>query len=224
MSMSPLPWTSASTIEPRRSRFQSWRVGLPTMILVTLRSRAKARIASLIFSPLRATVSAPSRSADRSVWTTRSRASWGSRKCAGVSTWAAIHWAPSPSAIRFAARTSLAEDRVRHRLPDADAGDLGDDVVEALDVLDVHRRVNVDAGVEQLAHVLPALGMPGARRVAVGELVDQDQGGMARERAVQVEFAQGRPPIVDDTRGEHLEPLQERLGLRTPVGLHVAVH
>ena len=116
----------------------------------------------------------------------------------------------------------LLEDRVRHRLSDDDAGDLGDDVVEALDVLDVHRRVDVDASVEQLAHVLPPLGVTRAGRVGVGQLVDQDQGRTARERAVQVEFAQGRPPIVDDTRGEHLEPLQKRLGLRTPVGLDVA--
>src|SRR5262249_44754728 len=42
------------------------------------------------------------------------------------------------------------DDPIRHRLAHADAGDLGDDVVEALDMLDVERRIDVDAGSEQL--------------------------------------------------------------------------
>ena len=38
------------------------------------------------------------------------------------------------------------EDRIRHGLAHAHAGDLRDDVVQALDVLDVDGRVDVDAG------------------------------------------------------------------------------
>ena len=58
----------------------------------------------------------------------------------------------------------LVEEGVGHRLPDADAGDAADDVVQALEVLDVERREDVDAGGEQLVDVLPALGMARARR------------------------------------------------------------
>ena len=77
----------------------------------------------------------------------------------------------------------LVEQPVGHRLPDADAGDAADDVVQALQVLHVHRRPDVDAGVEQLLHVLPALGVARARRVAVRQLVEQHQRlGVLRRR------------------------------------------
>src|SRR6266850_1994011 len=202
MSMSPLPCTSASTIEPMRIRVQSRRRGLPTTIFVTLRSWAKARRASLIFCPGSRTVSAPSCSASLSVCVTRSRTSDGSRSCAGVSTYAATHGAPSRSAMRLPARTrradsgpglmhtrsrsavgqalpiacscmytricastrsavrrigrqvdqldvvGLLEHRVGHRLAHHHPGDLRDDVVERLEMLDIHGRVDVDAGVE----------------------------------------------------------------------------
>ena len=57
----------------------------------------------------------------------------------------------------------LLEHAIGHRLSHDDAGDLGDHVVQALDVLDVERRVDVDARVEQLLHVLPSLGMARSR-------------------------------------------------------------
>ena len=66
-----------------------------------------------------------------------------------------------------------AHDLVGHLLLLLDAGDLGDDVVEAFQVLDVDRRDHGDAGVEQLLDVLPAFGVLAARGVGVGELVDQ---------------------------------------------------
>ncbi len=47
---------------------------------------------------------------------------------------------------------------VRNRLAHADAADLPDLVVQALQVLDVHRRQNIDAGLEQHLHVFPSLG------------------------------------------------------------------
>ena len=50
------------------------------------------------------------------------------------------------------------EDRIRHRLPHAHAGDLGDDIVEAFDMLDVERGIDVDAGGEQLLDIEIALG------------------------------------------------------------------
>ena len=86
------------------------------------------------------------------------------------------------------------EDRVGHRLAHPDAGDLGHDVVEALDVLDVHRRVDVDAGGEQLLDVLVALRMAAAGRVGVGELVDQRELRPARQDRVEVHLLEHRGP------------------------------
>ena len=75
------------------------------------------------------------------------------------------------------------EHRVRHRLPDADAGDAADDVVQAFEVLDVERRVDVDARVEQLLDVVPALGMARAFGVGVRQLVDEDERGLRASAA-----------------------------------------
>ncbi len=89
-------------------------------------------------------------------------------------------------------------------------------------MLDVHRRVHVDAGVQELEHVLPSLGVAGPRRVGVGELVHQDQGGAARQRAVQIELAQARSTILHAPRRQRLEPGQQRVGLGALVRLDVA--
>ena len=116
------------------------------------------------------------------------------------------------------------EDRVRDRLAHDDAGHLGDDVVEALHVLDVHGRVDVEAGVEQLDHVLPALGVTAAGRVGVGQLVDEDQRRLAGQRAVEVELLQRGAAVLDGTARKDLEPAQQRLGLGPAVQLDVADH
>ena len=118
----------------------------------------------------------------------------------------------------------LLENGIRHRLPDDDAGDLGDDVVEALHVLDVDGGVHVDAGGEQLIDVLPALGMTRARGVGVGELVDQDQRRPASEGAVEVEVAERRSPVLDGATGKHLKALEQRFCLDPAVRLHEAHH
>ena len=75
-------------------------------------------------------------------------------------------WSRS-SGVRSISSTSSAcsKMRVRHGLAHDHAGDLGHHVVQALDVLDVDGRIDVDAGVEQLLDVLPALGVARAGRV-----------------------------------------------------------
>src|SRR5262249_34867919 len=67
----------------------------------------------------------------------------------------------------------LIEDTVGHGFAHAYPGDAGDDVVETLDMLNVERREDVDAGGDQLFDIEIALGMPASRRVGVGQLVDK---------------------------------------------------
>ena len=66
------------------------------------------------------------------------------------------------------------EDGIRHGFPHLDVGNLGNDVVQALHVLDVERRVDVDTGLQQVQDVLPSLGVPRARDVAVRQFVQQE--------------------------------------------------
>ena len=61
---------------------------------------------------------------------------------------------------------------------------------------------DVDAGVEQLLDVLPALLVARARHVGVRELVDERQLGPAREERVEVHLLEDRVP-VGDARARH---------------------
>ena len=76
----------------------------------------------------------------------------------------------------------LVEDAIGQGLALAHAGDLGDQVVQALQVLDVDGGPDVDAGIQQLLDVLPALGVARRRlaadEVGVRQLIDQQDGGM----------------------------------------------
>ena len=79
--------------------------------------------------------------------------------------------------------------------------------------------------VEQLLHVLPALGVAGAGRVGVGQLVHQQQGGVPRDAR-----RRGRTPRAGCRgtrrvrRGSVSRPSSRRGGLRAPVGLHHPDH
>ena len=112
----------------------------------------------------------------------------------------------------------LLKHAVGHGLSHDDAGNARDDVGEALEVLDVERRPDVDAGVEQLLDVLPALGMAAFGGVGVGELVDDDQLGLARRSAASM----SNSPIVlaailDHAARQNFESLEQGAGFGAPV-------
>src|SRR6185437_10593370 len=71
------------------------------------------------------------------------------------------------------------------------AGDLLDHVVERFQVLDVDGGDDVDAGVQQVLHVLPALGVPGTGDVGVRQLIDERDLGPAGEDGVEVHLFEG---------------------------------
>ena len=122
------------------------------------------------------------------------------------------------------ALASAIKDRVA-ALRAADPGDLADDVVQTLEVLDVHRRVDVDAGVEQLLDVLPALGMArrrlAPRGVRVRKLVDEENLGPPAQRSVEIEFLLDDAAIADWQARQPLETFHQPLGLDPPVRLNV---
>ena len=82
----------------------------------------------------------------------------------------------------------FSDDFVRHGFALFDAGDLGDDVVEALQVLDVERRDHGDPGVKQCFDVLPPLGIDAARDVAVRIFVDQRDFRLTPQHRLDIEF------------------------------------
>ncbi len=104
----------------------------------------------------------------------------------------------------------------------ADAGDAGDVVVEAFEVLDVEGGPEIDAGGDQFGDVLPALGVTEAGGVGVGELVDEQQGGAAGEGGIEVEVLEGLAAVGDALAGEDGESAELGLGFGAAVGFDEA--
>ena len=106
------------------------------------------------------------------------------------------------------------EDGIRRRFANPDAGDLLNDIVEAFDMLDVQRGVNVDPGGEQLLDIEIALGVAAAGRVGMGKLVDKRELGPAREKGVEVHLVQAAALVVDMFSRNDLQAGQQGFGLR----------
>ena len=94
-------------------------------------------------------------------------------------------------------------------------------------MLDVDGAVDIDAGVEQFHHVLPAPFVAAAGRVAMRELIDQRHRRLAREQCVDVEFVEraclavgGR--IFDALARQQLQAFEQGRGFRAAVGFHQA--
>ena len=111
------------------------------------------------------------------------------------------------------------QDLVGEGFRDADTGDAGNGVVEAFQVLDVERGPDVDAGVEQVSDVFPALGVAAAGGIGVGELVDEDEAGVAGEGGFEVEFFQRLAAVWDLAAGEDGEVVDLGFGAGSAVGL-----
>ncbi len=103
-----------------------------------------------------------------------------------------------------------------------DAGDLLDDVVQRLEVLDVEGADDRDARVEQLLDVLPALLVSRARRVRVRELVDERDLWAPGENGIDVHLLERRPAVLDSFARHDLEVADLLGGFRPAVRLDVA--
>ncbi|MNG93951.1 hypothetical protein D3C79_529430 [compost metagenome] len=80
------------------------------------------------------------------------------------------------------------QDPVGQGLAHMHTGDVADLVVEAFQVLDVDRGIDVDACSQQFLDILPALGVAAAGHIAVGQFIDEGQTRRSREQAVKVHF------------------------------------
>src|SRR5262249_692407 len=107
----------------------------------------------------------------------------------------------------------LVEDAVWNRFPHADSGDLGNNVVEALDVLNVEGREHVDAGGDQLLDIEIALWMAAAWGVGMRQFVDQHELWAALEDRVAIHLGEGLTFVVDLPPLHSLQALEKHLGL-----------
>jgi len=109
--------------------------------------------------------------------------------------------------------------RIGHGFAHPNAGDLPHHIDETLQVLDVERGPDIDAGGEQLLHILPPLRMARSGRVRVGVFVHQEDFRFSRQSRVDVEFHQLTVAILDRTARQHLDVAQQRFGLWPPMRL-----
>ena len=116
------------------------------------------------------------------------------------------------------------EEVVGNGLADDGVGGAVDGVVQRLQVLDVHRRHHVDAGVQQLQHIFVALAVLAAGNVGVGQLVHHHGVGMAGQDGVHVHLFQVDAAVGNHALGHDLQVADAGLGLLAPVGLHQADH
>ena len=107
---------------------------------------------------------------------------------------------------------------VRHGFMDPDAGDRAYGAVQAFQMLHVQRRPAIDAGVQQLLHVLPALAVARAFDVGMRQLVHQQHGRLARQRCVQVEFLEHPAAVRHLAQRQHAEAVHQLSGLAAAMG------
>ncbi len=111
------------------------------------------------------------------------------------------------------------EHRIRHGLAHPHMRDLRDHVVEAFDVLDIDRGIDVDAVRQQLLDVEIALGMAAARCVGMGEFIDQRDLRTPRDQRVEVHLLERLVLVVEPLARQHFEAFQQRFGLGPAMGL-----
>ena len=111
------------------------------------------------------------------------------------------------------------EHSIRDRLAHADMCDLRDHVIEAFDVLDIDRGVDVDAAAHQLFDVEVALRMAAAYDVGMREFIDQNDLRPAGDDGVEVHFLEPLSLVFHGPARNDFQAFQQRFGLPAAVGL-----
>ena len=116
------------------------------------------------------------------------------------------------------------QNRVGKGLPHPDPGQLGDLVVERLQVLDVDGGEDVDSRFEHVLDVLVALLVLHPGGVGMGQLVDQRQVRRPADHRIGIHLPQDRVPVGNPRLGNRLETLGESHRLAAVVRFQVADH
>jgi hypothetical protein len=96
--------------------------------------------------------------------------------------------------------------------------------MQALEMLDVERRIDVDPGVEQFFHIFITCVMAAAGSVGVGRLVPQHQRRPAREDGVDVHLFEHVPLTGKRLARDDFEPGDPGLGFRPAMAFDHADH
>src|SRR3954453_15417188 len=121
-------------------------------------------------------------------------------------------------------RIRAVENRIRHSLAHSYMSDLGHDIVETFDVLDVYRRIYVDSSGEQFLDIKIALRMATAGRIGVGEFIDQRDFWVTRDKRIEVHFLEQPVSIFKLPSWNAFKVAKQRFSLRAAVGLDDAHH
>ena len=106
-------------------------------------------------------------------------------------------------------------------------GNLGNSrhlVVQALQMLNVHGGVHVNARTQQFFDILIALFMAASVGIGMGKLVDQNNLGAALQRGIKVEFAQHYPFMLHHGRRNAFQSFKQCRRRRALVRLDIAHH
>ena len=114
------------------------------------------------------------------------------------------------------------EHLVGQALVDRGSGDRRHGVGDAVEVLDVERRHDMDAGVADHLDVFPALLARRARRVGVGQLVDQRDDGIAFQDGVGIHLLDDDVAVFDAPARDDLQAGEQLFRVRSSVRLDVA--
>src|SRR5215469_2700040 len=117
--------------------------------------------------------------------------------------------------------SSLPHHPVRHGLAHANASDVPDLIVEALDVLNIHTGQNVDTSRANFHHILPSLDAGRAGGVGVRELVHSRHLRLARDHAFRVHVFEDRAAILVAFARYSIETFGERNRVLAGVRLEI---
>ena len=87
-------------------------------------------------------------------------------------------------------------------------------------MLDVERRVDIDSRRQQFVDIHVPFRMPAARRVCVGQFIDQHQPRLPFQNRIQIHFVQDAPAIADVDWRNFLQPFRQRGGFSPSMRLH----
>ena len=115
----------------------------------------------------------------------------------------------------------LIEHGIRDALAHRNAGNGGDGIIQALNMLDIDRRVHIDSGIQQLLHILIPLGVPAAFGIGMGQLVHQNELRLAFQRAVNIKLPETPSSVRRLRHRKLLQTVEQRRCLWPGMGFDI---